>query len=120
MHPFIKVSYFLSGNSVLKQLLTYPHCRVVNSPFNGFSVQVDDLEQHPNRSPSSVSEDGFNDYGVPSGGPAIDVWQGDMERLYAYAHNRFTLSGGNLSALSPSWVQSFYMRMRDFLVSWQS
>ena len=80
-------------------------------------MQVDDLEQRPRMPSSSGFKDGFNDYGVPSDGPAVDVWQGDMERLYAYAHNRFTLSRGNLSDLSPSWVETFYIRMRDFLVS---
>ena len=89
---------------------------MVNSPFNGFSVQVDDLEQRPDKSAPSSSQSDFSDYGVPSSGPAIDVWQGDMERLYAYAHNRFTLSRGNVSALSPLWVEGFYTRMREFLV----
>lgn len=72
---------------------------IVDSPFNGFALDVAEIEQVPN--------DGSL--------PASAVWEQDLILLYKYAHDRLVLANYNINDLSPLWCQQLYVRILLFV-----
>jgi hypothetical protein len=122
---------FDSYNSVLKRLVALPHCRVVDSPFNGFSLKVEELLEAPTAAHHENEGEGENEGENEGEGErevaeevpelahhlaAAAVWRGELGRLYLYAHERFVAARRNISLLSPSWVRLFYERLHTFLL----
>ena len=71
-HP----DHLINDKTVLKQLLQLKRLGIntVNSPYNNFSIKLDDLNDKP--------------YGGPS---AAEVWDNNHLKLYDYFHSRSTL-----------------------------
>lgn len=126
-----------SHSSVVRQIATrLQHCRLLNSPYNAFALQVDELWEAPEperpnhfpikahniNNPTATSalnafpeSDSATFAFLDTSQPAAAVWGGEMDRLYYYAHRRFLLAQRNVSNMSPRWCKGFYQRMLLFL-----
>lgn len=77
--------------------------RLVVSPYYDIPLSLDLLDQSP--------DDGT--------APASQVWEGKESKLFQYVGSRFRAAGGVIDNVTPPWVRSLYVQMRDHMLQAQ-
>eukprot|EP01038_Epipyxis_sp_PR26KG_P012844 gene12844-17218_t len=87
--------------NVFDYLQMFENVQVVDSPYNGYLLNLEYLEQ--------TTDDGY-----PT---AAEMWDGKEDNIYRYAHHRFLLSNFTIESIQPQWCRDMYILMRDYLES---
>jgi len=104
--------------SLLEHLKSIPHVRVIQSPFTGMALPLEDLYNNP---PSSSNWTTLfrtlEDFELQI--PKLFATEDDFNILYHFAHERLKSlsSNASLKDLTPQWCRSLYETLFNLLQS---